>query len=128
MAKLRNTADIFYSNLEQIDHKQMICKHLAKAYVEIAYFAHQNKGLDDAFLISVLRSMKMGSMKGAQLFPCILNVPNLGTTLKTLFLNEVCKCECSLLRILEYICSVDENYCYMDAVEMDTTVADDSYS
>lgn len=83
LQQLKNTADALCTNLETT-------KLIAKAYVDIAYFAHKTAtDLTDTFIISIVRSMKLGSLEGIQLFPCILNTENLGTTYKELFVSEV---------------------------------------
>lgn len=84
LQKLKNTMDALRGNSE-------VTKIVAKAYVDIAYFAHKREAdLKDSFIMSVLRSMKLGSLEGVQLFPCILNIESLETTYKELFVTEVC--------------------------------------
>lgn len=86
LQKLRNTADILFNNLEGVN----AIKLLAKAYITIAYFAQNTENhLTEAFIASVLRSMKLGSLEGVQLFPCILNIDDLGTVYRELFVSEV---------------------------------------
>lgn len=80
LQQLKNTADSLYKNVEQ-------CKLVAEAYINIAYFSQKTQ--TDLFIVSTLRSMKLGSLKGVQLFPCILNIENLGTTYHELFVIEV---------------------------------------
>lgn len=83
LQQLQKTADAYCGT-------QAVTKLIAEAYVDIAYFVHtSNKHLADTFIISILRSMKLGSLQGIQLFPCILNTEDLGTTYKELFVSEV---------------------------------------
>lgn len=86
LQQLRNTADSLFNNLEGVNAIKLV----AKAYISIAYFAQNTENnLTEAFIASVLRSMKLGSLEGVQLFPCILNVDDLGTVYKELFVSEV---------------------------------------
>lgn len=94
---LLRTQDIALYGLQQLKQKaDALCedrdavKLVAKAYVDIAYFAHKtDTDLTDTFIMAILRSMKLGSLEGVQLFPCILNTENLGTRYKDLFVSEV---------------------------------------
>lgn len=85
LQKLMNTMHALRGNSE-------VTKIVAKAYVDIAYFTHKREAdLKDSFIMTVLRSMKLGSLEGVQLFPCILNIESLETTYRELFITEVCK-------------------------------------
>lgn len=102
---LNNTGTIWYfgakSLQEAIDHCEneiqlvmnkdnlRVYEHLASAYVKLAYYA-QDKGeeFDKDFIVSVLRAMKLGSVEGKQLFPCLLN-KDIGNKFKDVFLQEV---------------------------------------
>lgn len=83
LQQLKITIDALCGNSE-------VTKMVAKAYVDIAYFAYKSEeDLTDYFIMSILRSMKLGLLEGVQLFPCILNAEKLATTYRELFVTEV---------------------------------------
>lgn len=85
LQQLKDIADVLFENLEQ-------CRAVAKSYVDIAYYVQQSDqsgNLKEIFIVSILRSMKLGSLDGVQLFPCILKLEDIATTYKDVFTFEV---------------------------------------
>lgn len=76
-------------NFENIEYY----KQLGKAYVKLAHFLRTKnmENVQGEFITFVLRSMKMNSVEGRQLFPCVLMQSKLGTECKAIFMEEVSK-------------------------------------
>lgn len=65
-------------------------ENVIKAYIKMAYFAQKGgASFEELCICSILRAMKLGSVDGIQLFPCVLSMQNLGTVHKELFILEV---------------------------------------
>lgn len=85
--QLKTTADAAYTTTFE---QAVVTRLVAKAYVDIAYFAQKTAtDLKEVLISSVLRSMKLGSLEGVQIFPCILNINGLETMYRGLFISEV---------------------------------------
>lgn len=75
------------------DNKDYVSKlqGISDAYVKLAYFIRNKNddNLQGEFITFVLRSMKMDSMEGVQLFPCVLMQNKLGNECRQIFIEEV---------------------------------------
>ncbi|KAL3276778.1 hypothetical protein HHI36_012145 [Cryptolaemus montrouzieri] len=64
-------------------------KHIADAYVKLAYYYSEKESIDvDNLNMLVLRAMRLGSREARQLFPCLLQQESLGSAHKTVFIEE----------------------------------------
>lgn len=103
--KINNSADLQFYGVEKLHNFLDEClgqlnesqdtygslkENIIKAYIKLAYFAQKwGESTEELCICSVLRAMKLGSEEGIQLFPCILDMKNLGTIHKELFISEV---------------------------------------
>lgn len=90
MDKFHQATRECYEYLNQNPEDKTLKNCVADAYMKLAHFAIENEGkLPEVLIVSVLRSMKLGSLDGIQLFPYILHTCDVGYAYKELFLREV---------------------------------------
>lgn len=89
---LKNCVKIFNEEMDcdKFDNGYTIAE-IAKAYVKLAHFirSKNDENLQGEFITFVLRAMKMNSLEGIQLFPCVLMQIKLGNEYKKIFIHEV---------------------------------------
>lgn len=88
---LKRSVKSFDENID-CEHQNMENhKEFAKTYVKLAHFIRDKneENHQSDFIIFVLRAMKMDSLEGRQLFPCVLMQSMLGSNCKNIFIEEV---------------------------------------
>lgn len=66
-----------------------VSRHMANTYMKLVYYAKSmGEQLDNEFIRYILRAMKLDSLQGRQLFPCLLS-KDIGGVHKDLFIQEV---------------------------------------